>query len=115
MKFFSARLSVVSLVDDGKTGKTNLWDEVVFVFRAKDFDHAFNRALELGRAQETEYLNFKQQKVRWAFVKVETLDLLGKSIDGKEVSSCLNHRRSKAYIPFDGKFNPEDSQPSQSF
>jgi len=113
--FYSARLLFVVLVDDGRPRKTHTWDEVVVTFRARDFDHAFARALEIGRSHETEYLNSDHRKVRWAFVRVENLDHVGKRLDGAEVASRLARRRSKTAIPFGTQFRPEDSTPAQSF
>ena len=115
MNFYSARLSFVILVDDKRPRKTHTWDDVVVVFRAPDFDQAFAKLLEIGRSHETEYLNSEQQKVRWALVRVEGLDLVGKRIDGTEVASQLSRRRSKKAIPFHTRFYPERSRPSVSF
>lgn len=115
MDFYSGRLMLVILIDDGRPRKTNDWDEIVVTFRARNFDHAFARAVEIGRTHETEYKNFKQQRVRWAFVQVMALDYVGKRVDGAEVASRMFRRRSKVAIPFSEKFRPEDSEPSQSF
>ena len=115
MDFYSARLLVICLVDDGRPRKTNMYDESVVVFRARDFDDALKRALEIGRACETEYENEKGQKVRWALVKIANLDRVGRKVDGKEVASHLHDRRSQEPIPFDQRFEPERNEPSQSF
>jgi hypothetical protein len=115
VNLYSARLLFVVVVDDRRPRKTHTWDEIVLIFRARDFDHAFSRALEIGRSHETEYLNCDQQKVRWALVEVENLDFVGKRADGAEVASRLSRRRSKRAIPFGKKFQPEKSKPSQSF
>lgn len=61
MSFYSARLLFVVLVDDGCARKIQTWDESVVTFRAKDSEHAFARALELGKEHETEYFNCKEQ------------------------------------------------------
>jgi hypothetical protein len=115
VNFYSARLLFVVLVDDGLPRKTHTWDESVVIFRARDFDHAFTRALEIGRSHETEYLNRHSRMVRWALVGIENLDFVGKRVDGAEVASRLNRRRSKQSIPFATKFRPQASKPSQSF
>jgi hypothetical protein len=112
--FYSARLQFVVLVE-GQRHKTNLWDESIVAFRARDYGHAFQRALEIGRSHETEYLNMQGRKVRWALVKVETLDHVGRRVDGQEVASRLDRRRSKEVIPFNRRFRPEAEEPSQSF
>ena len=115
MNFYSARLLLVILVDDEKQRKTNTWDEIVVTFRARDFDHAFRRALEIGRSHEVEYWNVRNQRVRWALVGIENLDHVGRRLDGAEVASRLKRRRTKSPIPFSQRFHPEKSEPAQSF
>ncbi|WP_165247229.1 DUF4288 domain-containing protein [Paludisphaera soli] len=114
MNFYSARLLLVILIDD-RPRRTNTWDEIIVTFRARDFAHAFARALEVGRSHETEYENLRRQRVRWALVEVLTLDFVGRRVDGAEVASRMFDRRSKEAIPFDTQFRPEESTPSQSF
>lgn len=115
MDFYSAKLLYIILVDDGKARKRNHYDESVIVFRAKDLDHAFERALELGKAKEIKYKNTKKQDVRWAFVEILTLDWVGRKVDGQEVASNLHYRVSKTAISPRKKFNPDKSVPDGSF
>lgn len=111
MDFFSARLLFIILVGDGRSKKRNHYDETVIVFRAKDQEHAFKLALEIGRRQEADYLNDKDQRVRWVLTKVVAVDWVGRVINGKEVSSCLHYRVSKQPIAPDQIFHPENSHP----
>jgi murein tripeptide amidase MpaA len=113
--FYSARLLLIILIDDGRPRKSNTWDEIVVMFRARDFKHAFERALQIGRSHEAEYRNFKGEKVRWALVEVVKLDLVGRKVEGREVASHLRTRRSKKPIAFSTTFHPEQSDPGQSF
>ena len=115
MDFYSARLLFIILVADGAGRKRNHYDESVIVFRAKDYGRAFKRALELGRAQETDYKNDKGQRVRWALVEVRSLDSVGPKVDGKEVASVLHYRTSRERISPSHIFHPERSKPEQSF
>ena len=110
MDFYSARLLYVILVADGPGRKRNHYDETVIVFRARDQAHAFERALEIGRSHETDYLNDKQQRVRWALTEIIAVDWIGRAVNGKEVSSCLHYRTSKQPIAPDHVFQPETSQ-----
>jgi hypothetical protein len=112
MDWYGARLLFVILVDDGKSRKRNHYDESVIVFRARNLDHAFQRALELGHAKETTYKNHLDQDVRWAFVEISAVNCVGKSIDGKEVVSELHSRTSSQPIPFKRRFVPGRSKPS---
>jgi hypothetical protein len=60
--------------------------EPVHVFQARDDHHSFERALELGRSHNEEYLNRDAESVRWEFIQVLTLDTLGDELrDGHEV------------------------------
>ncbi len=104
MDFYSARL-----LADGVGKKRNHYDEIVVVFRATDYDHAFKRALELGHSHETSYLNDKGQQVRWAFVKIIAIDWVGRKVDGIEVSFSLHYRTSVKPIAPDHVFRPETS------
>ena len=70
MEFFSARLLFVVLTDDRKSRKRNLYDESVVVFRAKNFDHALQRAKQIGLKNECSYDNLRGERVRWAFVDI---------------------------------------------
>ena len=115
MDYYSARLLYAILVDNGKPRKKNSYDESVIIFRARDFDHAFERALELGKENETTYKNCYDQTVRWALVEIMNLDWVGRKIDGKEVASHLHYRVSKNPITPKKKFKPEKSKPGQSF
>ena len=114
MDFYSAQLFVLCLVDDGRPRKRNICDYPFVIFRARGFEHAFARALALGHEQETTYANIKHQSVRWVFVRVEEITLLGKNLDGREVGSLLDVFRSDAPIPFRRRFRPEKYQPQYS-
>jgi hypothetical protein len=114
MDYYSARLLYVILVDDGRPRRRNKYDESVLVFRARDFDHAFERALEVGRAAEDCYQNERGQAVRWALVEVLTVDHVGRRLDGCEVASRLHVRTMPQRMPFDMRFRPDRSRPSQS-
>jgi len=49
MDYYSARFLIVCLVNDGKPRKRNLCDHPFVVFRAKDYQRAFQRALKWGK------------------------------------------------------------------
>ena len=114
MSFYSARLIYYILVDDGRPRRRQHCDETVVVFRARDYDHAFARALELGHAAETEYLNGAGQTVRWAFATVETLDHVGSRLDGAEVGSRQHVRVLPKPLSAKVHFHPERSRPEHS-
>jgi hypothetical protein len=114
MPFYSARLLYYILVDSGTPRRRQNCDETVVVFRAENFDRAFERALELGHAAETEYRNAYGQRVRWAFVEVATLDEIGPAVDGAEVASRQHVRVTPRPVPANRGFHPERSKPQHS-
>lgn len=114
MDFYSARLIVIILVDDDKPKKRNRHDEVIIVFKARNYEHAFERALELGRAQEHTYKNHKNQDVRWALVDVAQIHCIGPTIEDVEVASKLFSRTSATSISFNQQFEPEKRLPHET-
>lgn len=110
MDYYSARLFVICLVDDGKPRRSNTCDYPFVVFRARDYEHAFKRALDLGKQQEGRYKNGKGQWVRWALVGVENVKHLGKRLDGLEIGSLLDVYRSDRPVPFTKRFHPKKSR-----
>ena len=114
MDYYSARLVVIILVDDGNPKKQHNYDEAIIVFKARDREHAFERTLELGCEQEHIYQNDKGQDVRWALVDEPQIRFIGPKIDGVEVISKLFTRTSKTPVSFDQQFEPEKRLPIES-
>ena len=114
MQFYSARLLFAFVVTSSRPRRRLLCDETVVVFRAHTRDAAFRRALKLGLASETEYLNNRHQTVRIALVSVESLDAIGTTIDGAEVASRLRDRTFPRAISTRTRFHPEMSVPASS-
>ncbi len=111
MKYYSARLLFIILVDDGRPRKRNDYDESVVVFRSRDQNQAFRKALAIGHTMETVYKNKFGQDVRWAFVAIESIRLLVQKVGNGEVSSKLDSRITKNAISFKRRFKPEKSKP----
>jgi hypothetical protein len=114
MQFYSARLLFAFVITDRRTRHRVLCDETVIVFRARTRNSAFRRALTLGRKSEHKYLNKFGQRVRVALVSVETLDLIGTTIDGAEVGSKLRNHTFARAISGRSQFHPERSVPTSS-
>jgi hypothetical protein len=111
MRWFSSRARLVVLLE--KEGASRYADSV-FLFRAADFGDAFQRALALGRAQEQEYLNGEGEKVRWRLKEIVSLDVIRGALDGAEVYSEPVALEPGEGYPFDVRFEPEKSQPTQT-
>jgi hypothetical protein len=113
MQYFCARILIVCLVDDDKPRKRNTCDRQFVMVRARDYEHAFERALEFGCDAEVTYKNAKGQKVRWVFVSVEEIKRLGRRIDGCEVGSALGDVQFLKGLSFKKRFRPEKYSPLQ--
>jgi len=114
MPFYSARLLYLILVDDGRPKRRQHADETVIVFRARSYEHGFQRALELGHRREATYKNQYGQTVRWALAKVLTVDFIGASIDGTEVASTLRYLTFPRPLSPRARLHPERSRPDMS-
>lgn len=104
MNYYCARLLTVILVDDGRPRRRNHGDYAFVVFRARDYEHALELAEAYGKKHQTRYRNGRGQWVRWAFVGVQVIKHLGKSVDGQEVGSVMSDLRSAEPIPYKKRF-----------
>ena len=111
MAYFCAQLLIVCIVNRKKPRKRNTWDHSFVLIQAKSYEEAFRRALEIGREQETTYLNQQGEKVRWAFVRVESIKRLSHSLDGQEAGSLLGAYASNKPLSLKKRFLPEKSEP----
>jgi len=109
MDFYSARLLFVLVDRNGKARKKNIYEESVVVFRAKDLNDALDRAIAIGTKKS------KSLKPYTKFIEVETLDWVGKKVDGMEVASKLRYRIGTKPISTKTRFYPEMSKPEGSF
>ena len=113
MTWFSACLRMVCLIEG--EGFVRYEDSVVLM-RQPNRESAFERALELGAVRESTFINADGASVRWAFVRVLTLDELGTTIgEDAEVYS------QPTFTPEDGEglnmystFSPQVSPPNNS-
>jgi hypothetical protein len=91
-------------------------NDSIYVFQCRDFDDAFLKALELGKSQETSYLNADQELINWRLKEIVSLDVIATEwlYAGAEVYSEPVQPQAGERIPFDFEFHPEDSRPTQT-
>lgn len=110
--WFSARVRRICLVE-GKDA--TLANDSIYVFRAEDFESAFERALELGRRAEQEYFNEEGSRVSWKLSEVLSLDAVQhEDLDGAEVYSEFVDVRPEKALRLTSQFSPEKSEPTQT-
>jgi len=110
MQLYCARILVICLVNDRRLRK-HLCDYQFFTLLARDDNHAFERAIEIGKQQETQYKNGSDQDVRWVLARVESIKRLGDSLDGIEVGSLLDYWHNKRPVSFKRRFKPNEHFP----
>jgi hypothetical protein len=84
--------------------------DCVHLIRAQNKAAAFEKALKLGFTHEQTYLNGENQRVRWAFKSVISLDSLGNlELDGLEIYSQPIDINAGETAAFDIQYNPRMS------
>jgi uncharacterized protein DUF4288 len=92
-----------------------MYMDSLLLFRAANWDDAFQRALNLGRSRERQYLNGKNQSVAWKLSRIISLDELGSElIDGIEVYSGPADPTGDEHPSHSPTFAPERSTPTQT-
>jgi|ERR1051326_862572 len=90
--WYAAKLRFVVLLET--TGSENASDSV-FLLRSDSFESAFTRALELGRAEETEYVGGTGERVRWRLKEIVSLDVLkATELDGSRFIPSSNRSKT---------------------
>ena len=89
---------------DGKPTVPGEWTciEQIHLVRALNRDNAFEKALSLGKSQETSYQNAVGKTVTWKFIGLENLEELSKKRvkDGIEVRGRIFHTENpEAFTP----------------
>jgi hypothetical protein len=111
-EWYSAKLRFAVMVE---TKGADLLYDCVFLFRAADFDMAFERAIKIGETQETEYRNGDAKRVNWKFSEIISLDvILAADLDGAEICADPVFLSKEETIPFETKFDPRLSKPTQT-
>jgi hypothetical protein len=112
MNWFSAKIRVACLIEG--PGLVQYMDSI-HVFRAENFDTAMKSAVNLGRRHEEEYINSKQERVRWRLKEIISLDILGEDlVDGAEVYSEPVEPKPMEHFDFGAEFDPGVSVPTQT-
>lgn len=111
-EWYSAKLRFAVMVEP--VGSDHLYDRV-FLFRATDFDTAFERAISIGEAQQDEYSNHEGRRIVWKFTAVMNLDIiLDADLDGAEICAESHSLAEDERIPFAAEFKPRLSKPDQT-
>lgn len=108
--WYSAKLRMIRMID---APVDDMFDDRVYVFRSTDFGAAFDRAVGIGRGEESSFVNWDDQRVQWRLADVLSLNLLGsgKLGDAIDVHSEPAPIEDSDRVPFDTVFHPERSQP----
>jgi hypothetical protein len=110
--WYAAKLRFIILLET--TGSEDAIDSI-YLLRSNSFEAAFARALEIGRAAETEHLGGTGERVRWRLKEIVTLDALqAADVDGVEVHCQFTPLSDNERFGFDHVFQPDLSKPDHS-
>jgi len=110
--WFSSRIRLVVLIEGGPASH---FADSIILFRAADFEDAFQRALVLGRKREQEYVGGEGKRVRWRLKEIVSLDIIdGDELDGVEIYSESADFRAGDQFAFETTFLPDESKPGQT-
>ena len=76
------------------------FDEHLRLIQANGFEEAFLKARILGITEEDQFINDKQQTVKWEFVNVSDLLPINELKDGAEVYSQIHETDDKSYVNY---------------
>jgi hypothetical protein len=112
LDWYSAQLRFVVMVE---SIGGDFFNDQVYLFKAKDFPDALERALSIGRAAEREYRNSNGELVCWRLMNVVSLDVLRtQELDGAEICANTIRLEPSERIPWGTTFTPEASKPIQT-
>lgn len=113
VSWYSAKLRMIRMIDGPVD---DMFDDQVHTFRSTDFDAALARSIELGRKQESSFVNGYDQRAQWRLAEVVSLSLLGSGAvgDALDVHSEPAPMGDADRVPFDTVFHPERSKPEMT-
>ena len=109
--WFSARIRFAIIIE---TIGLHGYSDSIYLFRATDFETAFQKVMEIGYNHEESYINGDNQRVVWKFVEIISLDIIrSKSLDGAEIYSEPVSGENPSWT-IEHEFHPELSEPTQT-
>jgi hypothetical protein len=94
MKWYLAKL--VYRIICGNGTHTPQFEEQLRLIEATTKNEAFQKALAMGRDEEVQFRNEKQELVHWKFINVSDLYLLNEVVHGTEVYSRIEEKVNAA-------------------
>ena len=97
--WYVATLVICSRVEN-EANRLRTCDEQIRLLRASDSETAYEKAIQLGRAEEVSYQNTYGQTVHWEFVGLVDLEELSIDAieDGVEIRSRLFRSKNPAHF-----------------
>jgi hypothetical protein len=80
----------------GKGNHTAQFDEQLRLIEADNEDQAFDKAVQIGRAESETFTNDREELVQWKFVNVADLYRLSSLVDGAELYSRIQEAEDEA-------------------
>ena len=97
MKWYIAKIIFQIRINQGE--HHSQFDESVRLIEAASLPDAFNKARDIGRMEETSFLNQDAQDVHWKFIDVYDVHPIGDLRHGSEIYSTTEvHERSHEFV-----------------
>lgn len=90
MSTFITKLMFQVQIQD--TNRIAQFDEQIRVVEASTYEEALEKAMDLGKSEETSFLNVNNQKVTWKFIEVFDLICISELKDGSQVYSTTHEK-----------------------
>lgn len=90
MNWYLAKLVYRIICGLGK--HTPQFEEQLRLIEAPSKGEAFQKAMAIGKKEETQFPNERQELVKWRFVNISELYQLAEVVDGTEVYSRIEER-----------------------
>jgi hypothetical protein len=90
MNWYMAKL--VYRIICGKGMHKPQFEEQLRLIQATHKSEAFQKAVAIGRAEEVQFPNSRQELVQWKFININELYQLAEVVDGTEIYSRIEER-----------------------
>lgn len=87
MNWYAAK--IVFHIISGNGNHIPQFDEQLRLIEANTGQHALEKARSIGKQEEDEFLNLREEKVKWQFVDVSELTEIKEWKDGTEILSRI--------------------------
>ncbi len=92
-------VKLVFSIDRDQVAKSAQFDEQIRLVQARNSSDAYFKARNIGKKEETAFSSDRNETIKWRFIDVPEISLLGELKDGAEVySNTIEIEEKTSYI-----------------